>query len=364
MDNETMLRDKATILHISEQIKQRITAPCVVMEVCGTHTMSISRWGIKDFLPPHMKLISGPGCPVCVTDSSTMSKAIQLALTPDVIFTCFGDMMRVPAGDTSLRESAGNGADIRVVLSPLEALGLAINNPDRKVVFFAIGFETTAPLTAATLIKAREMDLRNFYVLCAHKTMPSAISALLSNGGVDALLCPGHVAAITGAKVFSFIPDTLGKPAAISGFEPVDIMLALGYIAKDISCGKPRLTNCYPRTVKDTGNQTAKEMMEQVFCAEDAVWRGLGNIPASGLALRPEYKRFDALTNFTLDKDILHDNPNCCCGDILRGKMTPLECPLFGVECTPESPCGACMVSSEGACSAAFRYERKNRNEI
>ena len=357
---KVLLQDRDSVTKLSDYINRTVSRPYKIMEVCGTHTMSISRWGIRALLPADMQLVSGPGCPVCVTDSSLMGEAVSLARTPNTVFTCFGDMLRVPVGDTTLRDL--EDADVRIVLSPLDALEIAAAFPEKQVVVFAVGFDTTAPLTAATLLHAKELNIKNFTVLCAHKTMPAAINALLADGDIDALLCPGHVAAIVGAETFSFIPERLGKPAAVAGFEPVDIMLALAHIVKNLAEKSPWLINCYPRAVTARGNITALRMMAQVFEPEDAIWRGMGNIPRSGLRIREEYAEFDARYRFELSAAAVNDDPRCCCGRILRGGMTPQECPLFAGDCTPEKPCGACMVSSEGACSAAYKYERTRHN--
>ena len=357
-------RDSASIEELAKFIKNIAPLrPTTVMEVCGTHTMSIARWGIKELLPDSIRLISGPGCPVCVTDTSVVAEALALACEPGVIFTCFGDMLRVPAGSKSLAGLKSEGYDIRIVLSPLDALDLAEVNPDCEVIFFAVGFETTAPLTAAVVETAKAKKIHNFSILCAHKTMPAAIKALLSGSSVDALLCPGHVAAICGADAFSFIPKVLNRPAAISGFEPFDIMLALAYLSRDLHEGVATLANCYPRIVKPQGNQTALSLMEKVFIPTAAIWRGLGEIADSGLALREEYQEFAAQEKFRIKAENLTDNPACSCGQILRGEMMPSDCPLFGEFCTPDSPAGACMVSTEGSCAAAYKYGRRNPHE-
>ncbi len=359
MSNVNQFRDKAEINKLSTYIKSLTTRPISIMEVCGTHTMSIARWGIRDFLPPNIRLVSGPGCPVCVTDTSTMAAAIALAQRPGLIFTCFGDMLRVPAGENSLLQLQGEGYDIRVVLSPLEALELAEQNPKQEVVFFAVGFETTAPLSAAVIELAKQRHITNFSMLCAHKTMPAAITALLSNSNIDALLCPGHVAAITGAEQFGFIPRVLNRPAAIAGFEPLDIMLAIAYLVRDLAGNNYSLYNCYSRIVSEKGNIIAQQKMEHVFEAADVTWRGIGSICASGLKIREQFSAFDAEGKFTIHAEILHDNPACSCAEILQGEMEPQNCPLFGTECLPNHPLGACMVSSEGSCAAAYRYLRR-----
>ena len=360
MFDANSFRDSKNIDELIAYIAKVSKKPCIIMEVCGTHTMSIARWAIKDMLPGNIKLISGPGCPVCVTDSKILAQALALAKEPKVIFTCFGDMIRVPAGKQSLMQLQSQGCDIRIVLSPMEALEMAEKNPERQVVFFGVGFETTAPSTAAVVVSAKQKGINNFSVLTAHKTMPAATKLLLKDSPVDAILCPGHVASIVGAAAFAFIPDELAKPAAVAGFEPYDIFLAIAHLVKAHNEAKPNLTNCYPRIVKEEGNITALSLMDKVFEPCAAIWRGLGNIDNSGLAFRAEYAPWDALKKFAVRPEPLADNPACACGQVLRGELMPNECPLFAKVCTPENPAGACMVSSEGSCAAAYRYGRRN----
>lgn len=359
MSSEKQFINQQDIAKLSSYIKEHVTRPLAIMEVCGTHTMSIARWGIRELLPQQIELISGPGCPVCVTDTSVLAEAFALAQMPDTIFCCFGDMLRVPAGESSLLQLQDRNNDIRVVLSPLEALELAERQPHKQVIFFAVGFETTAPLTAAVIELAASKQVENFSVLCAHKTMPQAIRVLLQESRVDALICPGHVAAITGADSFAFISQELHRPAAIAGFEPYDIMLALAALVKDLQEGRQETHNCYPRIVSSKGNLTAHNKMQKVFTKSDSFWRGLGQIKGSGLAICQEYAYFDAEKRFKINAEILYDNPNCRCADILRGAATPAECPLFGTVCTQAQPQGACMVSGEGSCAAAFKYRKR-----
>ncbi len=354
-----MLREAHTIQSLRDFINDNAVRPCTIMEVCGTHTMSIARWGIKTMLPAQIRLVSGPGCPVCVTDASMMGTAFSLAQKPGIIFTCFGDMLRVPAGDKSLLQLKSSGSDIRIVLSPMDALQLAVENPAREVVFFAVGFETTAPLTAATINLANQKQITNFSILCAHKTMPAAIKALLPGSAVDALICPGHVAVITGCKKFQFVAEILKRPAAVAGFEPFDILLAIAYLIKDIKENAAHLYNCYPRAVDDNGNITAQEIIDQVFMPADGIWRGLGLIKDSCLSLRDEYSDFDAVKKFAPEPVSISDNPACMCSAILRGESSPEDCQLFDKQCTPEHPVGACMVSAEGSCAAAYKYMRR-----
>ena len=359
MSDYQILREANSIQALVDYICANTERPCTIMEVCGTHTMSIARWGIKSMLPDKIKLVSGPGCPVCVTDSSALATAFALAEMPNIIFTCFGDMLRVPAGDMSLLQLESAGHDIRMVLSPMDALEIAINNPSKEIIFFAVGFETTAPLTAATIELAASKKVTNFSILCAHKTMPAAICALLRDSAVDALICPGHVAVVGGANEFAFVPQRLGKPAAIAGFEPFDMLLAIAYLAKDIKNKQAHLYNCYPRAVEDDGNATAQAILAKVFQPTDGIWRGLGIIPGSCLGLRNEYSSFDAVQKFHPQSKGIKDNPRCICSTILRGKANPDQCPLFAQSCTPQQPVGACMVSSEGSCAAAYKYMRR-----
>lgn len=354
-----LYRDRAMIQALALEIGKVCAGPLTVMEVCGTHTMRIHQYGIKNLLPPQIHLLSGPGCPVCVTDAGTISEALAMAQILGMIFTTYGDMLRVPAGDTSLQRLRDEGADVRVIVSPLDALEIACQEPKRQVIFFAVGFETTAPLTAATLCRAKSLSIENFSVLCAHKTMPNALRSLLPGSQVDALLCPGHVCAVTGPEWFRFVPEELGKAAVVAGFEPVDILDAILRLVRMNTKGMIALENAYPRVVLPQGNPVAKSMLEQVFQPCNAVWRGLGLLPDSGLALNRHFQDFDARQRFfSVIKDAPHyqDDPACHCGDVLQGKAEPIDCPLFASACTPLHPCGACMVSSEGACAAFYKY--------
>ncbi len=330
-----------------------------LMEVCGTHTMSIYRYGLRRLLPSNIRLIAGPGCPVCVTPAGQVAEALALARLPQVILTSFGDMLRVPAGGDSLLGAKEQGADVRLVLSPLDALTIAQQNPHRQVVFLAVGFETTAPLTAATLQMAAEQGVANFSLLSVHKTMPQALAALFGEDSpVDGLLCPGHVAAVTGAAYFRFVPQQLSLAAAIAGFEPEEILLAVRCLLQQLLQKQPVLENCYRRAVTEQGNKVAMHLLQQVFQSCDAVWRGLGTIAASGLSIRSQWAAYDARCRFgeTLAGALAEDPPGCRCGLILQGKLSPTDCPLFGGVCTPAHPQGACMVSAEGSCAAHYKY--------
>lgn len=332
-----------------------------IMEVCGTHTASIRKYGIEELLPDNIHLVSGPGCPVCVTAQKDIAAALCIADREDVIFTCFGDMMRVPCGDMSLYSLYERGKNIRIVTSPMDALSIAKDNPKKEIVYFGIGFETTSPLTAALIEEADLRGLNNLSVLCAQKTMPQAIWQLLKSGSnIDALLCPGHVATIIGAKAFSFVPDELMLPAAVAGFEAYDIMAAILCIVHMLKSGEKKCVNMYPRAVSENGNKEALSLMYKVFEPCDAFWRGLGEIADSGLRIRERYRVFDALHRFDICVPDIKEAEGCICADILCGKSIPTDCVNFGRACMPDNPLGACMVSSEGSCAAYYRYGEGN----
>ncbi|HOP68648.1 MAG: hydrogenase formation protein HypD [Dethiobacteria bacterium] len=336
-----------------------------IMEVCGTHTAGIRKYGIQELLPDNVRLVSGPGCPVCVTPQRDIAVAISLADREEVIFACFGDMMRVPCGDRSLYSLYEQGREIRVITSPLDALEMARNNPRRQVIYFGIGFETTAPLTAALIEAARESGIRNLSVLSAHKTIPQAVAQLLKGDHkIDALLCPGHVASIIGAEAFSFVPRELGLPAAVAGFEAYDIMVGLLSLVRMLHRGERKCVNMYPRAVTGQGNRVALSLLDRVFEPCDALWRGLGEIKGSGLRLKEEYREFDALHRFPIPGDSggdIGEAEGCLCARILCGKSVPTDCRQFGGACTPERPLGPCMVSSEGSCAAYYRFGGENK---
>lgn len=353
-------RDLKMVEAIASSLKSRADVQAVIMEVCGTHTMSIARFGLKSLLPPGVRLVSGPGCPVCVTDQRDIDSFLELGKRPDVILATFGDMLRVPGSRSSLEKMRASGADVRAIYSPMDSLDIARDNPKREVVFFAVGFETTIPATALTLKTALKMGLNNFYVFCAHKTIPEALRALLSNNEMNlhGLLLPGHVSTITGAGAFEFIPREFGIACAVAGFEPVDILLGIESILEQLSNSRPTVANKYRRAVTEGSNPRAAELIAEVFRPCSATWRGLGEIPRSGLELSPEYEALDARKRFAQAiANLPPILPSVCrCGDVLRGVIMPSDCPLFAVRCTPDEPEGPCMVSSEGACAAAFKY--------
>lgn len=337
--------------------------PLCLMEVCGTHTMAIARAGLRQLLPAHVKLISGPGCPVCVTPSGALDAVLDFAMTCGVILASYGDLLRVPGsrrGDTLLARRA-LGAQVRTVYSPMDALEIARNHPASQVVFLAVGFETTAPGTAAAMAAALEEGLANFSVLSLMKYTEPALRAILNEAGcrVGGLICPGHVAAVVGAKAFDFLPEEYGLPAVVSGFEGEDVIRAAYELCRMKAQGRAQVLNAYARVVREGGNPVARAMMERAFEPADAVWRGLGKIPGSGMAIRSEFESLDAARRFAiagLERDA-EKTSGCRCGEILRGAMQPQECPLFGRVCSPGDPVGPCMVSGEGACAAAYKYQ-------
>ena len=332
-----------------------------LMEVCGTHTMSIAKSGIKAMLPENVKLLSGPGCPVCVTPPQVIDTILELSMRPDVIITSYGDMLRVPGsrrGDSLLRRRA-LGAKVEMVYSPLDAIKIAEENPDKEIVFLGVGFETTSPGTAAAVLTAKEKGVKNFSVFSMLKTVEPALRALTKMEGfnIDGFICPGHVAVILGEKGFEYLPEELGLPGAVAGFEPEDILLAIYKILKRIEAKEPGIDNCYMRAVSPEGNELARRMMAECFVPRSDLWRGLGAIDESGLGLREELSDYDAEKRFGIEYSEVETPTACRCGDVICGRISPRECPVFGKVCTPEDPVGPCMVSSEGACAAAMKYE-------
>ena len=334
-----------------------------MMEVCGTHTMAIAKSGLRQVLPSHIKLISGPGCPVCVTPAAAIDQILELSSRPGVTLTTYGDLMRVPGsvrGD-DLRRRRALGADVRVVYSPMDALEIARKEPERQVVFLGVGFETTAPGTAISVLEAREQGLENFSMLSLLKSTAPALRALMAREDVaiDALICPGHVAAILGSDAFAFLPEEYGLAAVVAGFETGDLLYAVHALLQQVKDGKPRLENEYTRVVTPKGNEAALAVMEQVLEPRGDLWRGLGFIPDSGLGLKAEFAPWDAVKKFSLSPVTRDVATPCRCGDVICGLIEPAQCPLFGKACTPEAPTGPCMVSGEGACAAAYHYGRK-----
>lgn len=355
-------RDRRLVAALARQIREGAGGPVRIMEVCGTHTMAIFRHGIRAMLPEEIELVSGPGCPVCVTPSGVIDGFLDLARRPKTIITTFGDMLRVPgsgpAPNNSLAGARAEGADVRIVYSPMDALALARKEPDREVVFLAVGFETTTPTIAATILMACEQQIENFSVFPANKTMGPPLEALMQDPEVrvDGLLCPGHVAIIAGADSFRFLAENHRLACAVAGFEPTDILLAVKALLSQIEAGTPTVENCYGRAVSMGGNRRARQIVEKVFTPVDSEWRGIGLIPKSGLGIRKEYKQFDITHRLNLTIPASREPGGCRCGDILRSICLPPDCPLFGRACSPSSPIGPCMVSSEGTCAAWHKY--------
>jgi len=338
-----------------------------IMEVCGTHTVSIFRNGIRSTLPKQLKLLSGPGCPVCVTGQSYIDTVLQLAERDDVLIATYGDMIRVPGRGGSL-ETRQPGANVKIVLSSEDALQLAKDNPEKTVVFVAVGFETTAPATAVVVKEAVENGIDNFCILSGHKLVVPAMRALVSekNHNIDGFLCPGHVSVIIGYGSYAEIVQRFSRPCVVAGFEPLQIIEGLSEICRQLAAGKAELKSVYAAVVTEQGNTTAQEIIAECFEAVDGYWRGLGKIEKSTLKLKDKYSRFDALKRFDITKTLSEDTSGCRCGEVLCGLIEPPECSLFAKNCTPEAPIGPCMVSSEGACAAWFRYGQKKavNNEV
>ena len=350
---------------LAEALGREITALCEpgrhykLMEVCGGHTHTIYRYGVQDHLPEAIELVHGPGCPVCVIPMGRVDDGMAIAEREGMILTCFGDMMRVPGGKGSFLEANARGADIRMVYSPLDALRIARENPDRQVVFYAIGFETTAPSTALTVLRAAKEGIENFSVFCNHVTIIPAIKAILDSPDLrlDAFIGPGHVSTVIGCRPYEWIPRDFNMPLVCAGFEPVDVLQSVYMIMKQFSEGRAEVENQYSRVVPYDGNPVALRVLEDVFTLRPFFeWRGLGSIAHSALQLAPKYARFDAEQRFELPGVRVADPKACQCGEVLKGVLKPWECKVFGTACTPETPIGTCMVSSEGACAAYYNY--------
>ncbi|MHB1710733.1 MAG: hydrogenase formation protein HypD [Acidimicrobiales bacterium] len=334
------------------------------MEVCGGHTHTIYRHGIENMLPASVELVHGPGCPVCVIPMGRVDDAISIAKEPGVIFTSFGDMMRVPGGKGNLLKAKAEGADVRFVYSPLDALRIAIENPGRKVVFFAVGFETTAPSTAITLLQARSREVGNFSVFSNHVTIVPPIKAILESPDLrlSGFLGPGHVSTVVGQRPYRFVPEQYGKPLVTAGFEPLDILQSIAMLLTQIRDGRCEVENQYGRVVREEGNPRALAILDEVFeLRPHFEWRGLGFISQSALKLRPEFETFDAELRYEVPGVRVADPKACQCGEVLKGVIKPWECKVFGTACTPETPIGTCMVSSEGACAAYYNFGRMHR---
>ena len=353
-------RDPEVAAGLLREIRRVVRSPWVIMEVCGGQTHSIVRYGIDRMLPEEIELVHGPGCPVCVTALETIDRAHAIAARPDVIFTSFGDMLRVPGSHGDLLSLRGRGADVRVVYSPLDAVGIARQNPDKSVVFLGIGFETTAPANAMALVQARRLRVPNFSMLLSHVLVPPSIAAILQTRGnrVQAFLGPGHVCAVVGYREYEAIAARYGVPIVITGFEPVDLLEGILMAVRQLEAGQAVVENQYTRTVTRDGNYIAREIIHEVFEVTDRKWRGIGAIPKSGYKISYEYRDFDADRLFAVDEIATEEPAVCISGMVLRGLKKPCDCPAFGTTCTPRTPLGATMVSAEGACAAYYQYGR------
>lgn len=349
------------VRRVAERLASITTRSWKIMEVCGGQTHAIIRFGLDQMLPPSVSLIHGPGCPVCVTPVELVDRAIAIAVRPEVIFCSFGDMLRVPGSGRDLMSARAAGADVRVVFSPADAVDIARRNPDREVVFFAVGFETTAPANAAAVELARAAGLTNFSLLVSHVLVPPALRAIMSSpdSAVHGFLAAGHVCTVTGYTEYENIAAEYGVPIVVTGFEPLDILQGVYMCVGQLEAGTCNVLNEYARSAKREGNRAAMALVDRVFEVVDRKWRGIGLIPASGLGLRPEYSSFDAQLRFDVGDIHVAESSICISGLVLQGVKRPTECPAFGTECTPEHPLGATMVSSEGACAAYYRYRRK-----
>lgn len=344
---------------LSEKLMQGRERPLQIMEFCGGHTHTIFRFGVEQLLPKGIELVHGPGCPVCVLPRGRVDDCISIAKRPEVIFTTFGDAMRVPGSEMSLLQAKAQGSDVRMVYSPMDALTLAKQNPDREVVFFALGFETTMPSTALTLLQAKKMGLTNFSLFCNHITTVPTIKAILDSPDMklDGFLAPGHVSMVVGEQPFEFVPENYHKPLVITGFEPVDIMQALVMLLEQLNEGRCEVENQYRRVVTKQGNNPGLEAISLVYeLREFFEWRGLGSIDHSGVKIQSHLAQFDAEAKFDVENPHIADPKSCQCGEVLKGVIRPWQCKVFGNQCTPQTPMGALMVSSEGACAAYYNY--------
>ncbi len=351
-------RDPELGKRLIDRIHHHSTKAIRLMEFCGGHTVSIFKHGIRQLLPQTIEMLSGPGCPVCVTANADLDKAIALAHLPNVIITSFGDMIRVPGSYSSLQQVKAEGCDVRVVYSVQDALYIARDNPDKSVIFIGIGFETTAPTIAASILQAEQEEINNYYILSLHKLCPPIMKAILDMGEVrlNGIICPGHVSAVIGSYPYQFIPDNYNIACVVSGFEPLDILLCIDMLVNQIETEQYQVEIAYRRGVKPKGNRQALKLMDTVFEVGEANWRGIGMVPSSGLRLKEKYQQFNAEANFDINDKPIHEAKGCICGSILRGVSTPLDCKLFRNNCAPEHPVGPCMVSSEGSCATYYHY--------
>lgn len=355
-------RDPAKVKSLLREIESIVTQPWILMEICGGQTHAFLQNGLDEMLPKRIELVHGPGCPVCVTPLEQIDRALAIASRPEVIFTSYGDMLRVPGSGRDLFSVRAGGGDVRVVYSPLEAVQLAEANPGKQVVFFAIGFETTAPANATAVLQAKEKGIQNFSVLVSHVRVPPAIEAILSSktNRVQAFLAAGHVCAVMGYHEYPAIAQKYHVPILVTGFEPVDLLRGVLAAARQLEAGKAEVENAYPRAVTFEGNESAQEAIQSVFREVDRKWRGIGLIPRSGWGLRPEFANYDAEIRFALNNIVTQESQVCIAGEILQGLKKPPQCIAYGRECTPQMPLGAPMVSAEGACAAYYRYHRES----
>jgi hydrogenase expression/formation protein HypD len=354
----TEYRGEPEVRKIADRLHSLVTRPWNLMEVCGGQTHTLVKSGLLGLLPPQVQMVHGPGCPVCVTPIELIDRALDLARRPNVILCSFGDMLRVPGSQHTLLDAKASGADVRIVYTPMDALQLALRFPEREVVFFGVGFETTAPTIAIVVSLAARRNIRNFSVLVAHVLAPPAMRAILADPEcrVDGFLAPGHVCTITGMREYEEIASTYKVPIVVTGFEPLDLIDGIRLTIEQLERGEARVENQYSRAVRSSGNVTAQAVLEDVFEVSARKWRGIGEIPSSGLAIRQTYANFDAERRFTIDLAPVAEPAECIAGQVLRGVAKPPQCPMFGLHCTPEKPLGAPMVSSEGACAAYYRY--------
>ncbi|HTM92653.1 MAG TPA: hydrogenase formation protein HypD [Flavisolibacter sp.] len=351
-------RDPELVQEYLKEIHRITTKSWTLMEICGGQTHSLVKNGILDMLPDKITMVHGPGCPVCVTSVSVIDEAVWLAQQPNVIFTSFGDMLRVPGSKKSLLEAKAEGADVRILYSPIEALQIAKENPDREVVFFAVGFETTAPANALSIVQADKMGIKNYSILASHVLVPPAMEAILSDeeNKIDGFLAAGHVCTIMGIDEYYPIAEKYKTPIVITGFEPVDLLQGILMTVQQLEKGEYKVENQYARTVFEEGNRLAKETIHKVFAVNDRIWRGIGPIPQSGYEVNERYKSYNARVKFSINIELAEENKDCISGDIMKGLKKPFQCPNFGKKCKPEHPLGAPMVSSEGACAAYYHY--------
>ncbi len=361
----TEYRDRDACIACANKIAQQVTRPWTIMEICGGQTHSIVKYGIEELLPPTITMLHGPGCPVCVTPLEMIDKAVQIASLPGVTFCSFGDMLRVPGSRDDLLAVKARGGDVRILYSPMDALKIARAEPERQVVFFAVGFETTAPAHAMAVYQANAEGLSNFSVLVSHVLVPPAIEAILQapECRINAFLAAGHVCTVMGSEEYQPIAERYRVPIVVTGFEPLDILQGVLMCVEQLEQGRAAVENQYKRCAREGGNRSAQELIRRIFQVTNRKWRGIGEIPRSGLSLRPEFSHLDAEKRFGLEDYVADESGECISGLVLQGRKRPQECPAFASRCTPEHPLGAPMVSSEGACAAYYRYRRTSSKE-